>query len=159
MTTDISPRLRYPRSVLVLALLVACGGPTRVAPSSPEAAVQGFLSAVKANSLVAMAEIWGTSSGPMADRMDREELEKRLTVMRIFLEHENYEIVPGGPMSGSARRPNARAVHVRITRRNCQPVVPFTVVPFQGGWLVSDVDLSAAGNPARPCGPVSGGPR
>ncbi len=153
-------RSRAVGRALLLALVVGCGGGSQAfAPSSPEAAVEGFLSAVKANSLVAMGELWGTSSGPMAGRMDRDELEKRLTVIRVYLAHDQYEIVPAGARASAAAPAGARAVHARLTRGACRPVVPFTVVPFRQGWLVSDVDLNAAGNPARPCGPVSRGSR
>jgi hypothetical protein len=30
-------------------------------------------------------------------------------------------------------------------------VVPITLVRYQGGWLVENVALEAAGNPARSC--------
>jgi hypothetical protein len=118
--------------------------------------VRSFLNAVKANSLSAMGETWGSGRGPAVGYMDRAELEQRLTVIRTFLEHEKFEILESqaSVVPGSEQK---RVVQVRLTRKGCQPVVPFTVIPYGGGWLVTDIDLSAAGNPQRPC-PPGGGP-
>jgi hypothetical protein len=138
-------------------LIVACGGPQSVAaPASPEASVRGFLNAVKANSLAAMSELWGSARGPARTYMNREELDQRLTVIRTYLAHERFEILE----SQSALPPGPdgrRSLQVRLTRNGCTPVVPFTVVPYRGGWLVSDIDLSAAGNPQRRCAPQDAG--
>jgi len=138
-------------------LLVACGGqPSGTAPASPEASVRGFLNAIKANSLVAMSELWGSARGPARTYMKREELDQRLTVIRTYLTHESFEILesqsvlPPGP-------DGRRSLQVRLTRNGCTPVVPFTVVPYSGGWLVADIDLSAAGNPQRRCLPPDAG--
>jgi hypothetical protein len=138
-------------------LFVACGGPRSVAaPASPEAAVRGFLNAVRVNSLPTMSELWGSTRGPARTYMNREELDQRLTVIRAYLTHESFEILE----SQSAFPPGPdgrRSLPVRLTRNGCTPVVPFTVVPYGGGWLVSDIDLSAAGNPQRRCTPQDAG--
>ncbi len=151
-------RLRVTLGVAATMLLAACGGgggSIGPAPVSPEAAVRSFLNGVKANSLSAMGETWGSSRGPAISYMDRAEMEQRLTVIRAFLEHEKFEILgsQAGTMPGSEQK---RVVQVRLTRKGCQPVVPFTVIPYGGGWLVTDIDLSAAGNPQRPCSPGGG---
>lgn len=151
-------RLRAALGVAATVLLAACGGGAMSpAPVSPEAAVRSFLNGVKANSLSTMGETWGTSRGPAATYMDRAELEQRLTVIRTFLEHEKFEVL-GSQAGGLPTRDQRRVIQVRLTRRGCQPVVPFTVIPYGGGWLVSDIDLSAAGNPQRSCPPGSGQP-
>ena len=146
--------LRATLGVAATMLLVACGGPGTggPAPVSPEAAVRSFLNGVKANNLSVMGESWGSSRGPAASYMDQAELEQRLTVIRAFLDHEKFEILgsQAGPTPGSEQK---RVVQVRLTRKGCEPVVPFTVIPYRGGWLVSDIDLSASGNPQRPCPP------
>lgn len=153
-------RLRVTRGVTAAMLLAACGGgggSMGPAPVSPEAAVRSFLNGVKANNLSVMAETWGSNRGPAISYMDRAELEQRLTVIRAFLEHEKFEILSSqaGTVPGSEQK---RVLQVRLTRMGCQPVVPFTVIPYGGGWLVTDIDLSAAGNPQRPCPPGSGQP-
>ena len=141
--------------VLAVTLILGCGGGAHVAPVDPQAAVRSFMSAVKANSITAMGEVWGSSRGPAVANMKREELEQRLTVMRAYLTHDSFEFVQRNapdPIGGQQRM-----YDVRIVRGNCRPVVPFTVVRWRDGWLVQSVDLASAGNPARPC-PAPGAP-
>jgi hypothetical protein len=128
---------------------MACGRPasTAPAPSDPAAAVTGFLAAVKANDLAAMGQRWGTDRGPAAQWMDREVLHQRLTVIQTMLMHERFALEPGNAPS----TPDNPVLHVRLFRQGCQPVVPITLVRYRGGWLVQNVALEAAGNPARSC--------
>lgn len=123
------------------------------APADPEVTIRRFLNAVKANSLTGMAELWGTDKGPASQSMDHAELDKRLTVIRTYLVHDSFEFQPRNTMdaTGTAQR----VLDIRLTRKACRPVVPFTVVRWGGGWLVQNIDLSAAGNPARQCAPES----
>jgi hypothetical protein len=133
-------------------LLVACGRASSVPPpSSPEAAVRGFLDAVHANSLARMSELWGSTRGPARRYMKRDELEQRLTIMRTYLQFEKFEILESQGVPSSTGE--ERTVRVRLERNGCTPVVPFTVVPYAGGWLISSIDLAQAGNPARRCTP------
>ena len=81
--------------------------------------------------------------------MSPDEVERRLTVMRVYLEHEEYEILPPGAQPGN--RDDQRVVRVQLRRRGCLPVLPFTLTRYGDGWLVSNVDLAAGGNPARTC--------
>jgi hypothetical protein len=138
--------------VLAVLALAACGRSSTVPlPASPEAAVRGFLDAVNANSLPRMSELWGSARGPARGYMKRDELDQRLTIIRSYLRYEKFEILESqGMPSGSG---NERTVRVRLQRNGCTPVVPFTVAPYQGGWLVSNIDLAQAGNPARHCTP------
>jgi hypothetical protein len=117
--------------LLGAALLVGCGGSSHVAPAEPQAAVRSFMNAVKANSVTAMGELWGTARGPAIANMKREEMEQRLTVIRAYLSHDRFEFVERNapdPAGGQQR-----TLDVRIFRGNCQPVVPFTVVGWRGG--------------------------
>lgn len=140
-------------------MAVACGGRRNVASgpaaAEPEAAVRAFLNAVKANSLTGMAELWGTDKGPAARTMDEQEMDKRLSVIRAFLVHDRFEFQARNTMD--AMGAEQRVLDVRLSRNGCQPVVPFTVVRWSGRWLVKDIDLSAAGNPVRSCGPSGTG--
>ncbi len=143
------------RSIVMLAIVLtgpSCGGRDSEppAPSAPEAAVRGFLNAVRANSLLAMGDLWGTARGRASRSMDRDELEERLTVIRIYLEHEKFEILQPEGASPTGEL-STRIVRVRLTRAGCTPVVPFTVVRWRGGWLVSNIELAAVGHPARQC--------
>ena len=153
MTATATQGSRLPGLVLATLLLAACGGVGTVPPpASPEGAVRGFLDAVHASSLSRMGELWGSERGPARTYMKRDELEQRLTVMRTYLRHEKYEVLE--PQGVPAASGVGRTVRVRLQRNGCVPVVPFTVVPYGGGWLVSNIDLAQAGNPARPCGPA-----
>ena len=137
----------------VALTLIACGGggpePVLPAPAEPEAAIRVFMSAVEADDLERMASVWGGSRGPAVRYMDPDELHQRLTVIRIYLEHERYEILP--PAINTAPAPGRRRYQVRIESKGCRPVVPFDLVRYQDGWLVNSVDLGAVGNPAKRC--------
>jgi hypothetical protein len=85
--------------------------------------------------------------------MDSQTLEQRLTVMRIYLEHEEYTIVPRPADVIVELESDEQSVFVRLTRKGCTPVVPFVLAPYRGGWLVRNIDLERAGNPARRCQP------
>ncbi|MBI4502537.1 MAG: hypothetical protein HY700_15430 [Gemmatimonadetes bacterium] len=143
---------RLRRWAFVLLVATGCGGHPKIAdtaPVSPEAAVRAFMNAVKANSIVGLRDLWGTERGPAVSSMNLDQVDQRLTVIRTFLEHESYEFEPGN--SVDPVNSMQRIVRVRLTRKGCQPVVPFTTVPWKNGWLVKNIDLSAAGNPARTC--------
>ena len=124
-------------------------------PADPEAAVRSFLQAVSANSIAGMGRLWGTNDGPATGNMDQTTLEQRLTVIRIYLEHEEFAFVPGNPLSRVDLEAGERDVFVQLTRRGCTPTVPFTLVPYRGGWLIRSIDLARAGNPSRRCQPGS----
>jgi hypothetical protein len=147
--------LRLVRSIALLAGgLTAFGcasGSSLPPPSDPESSVRAFMNAVNANSLAAMGELFGGRRGLARGYIPSGELEQRLTVMRIYLEHQEYEILPPGSVPGPQE--GQRTVRVRLTRRGCMPVVPFTLTQWGQGWLVTNVDLAAAGNPARTCAP------
>lgn len=158
-------RFPQPRSFTLAALstlvsLSAChSAATFVAPANPESAVRGFLNAVKANSIAGMSELWGSKDGPASQTMtgsdsSRNDMHQRLTVMRIYLEHDKFDIMPANETTVS---PEGRhRIDVRIYRKGCTPVVPFTMVRAGTGWLVWNVDLVAAGNPATPCSGTPG---
>ncbi len=131
---------------------MACGSkasPSMVLPVDPEVTLSRFMTAVQANDLVSMSQLWGTKDGPAARRMERAELNQRLTVMQIMLKHEQYEIMADESEAGLDGE--IRAYHLRLTRLGCQVDVPFQLVRVGEGWLVSVIDLTQAGNPARAC--------
>jgi len=142
-------------ALLAITLTVACGpggSQGSMAPTDPHAAVGEFLDAVKANDLGALSDRWGTGGGPASRSMDRDELRKRLTVIQIYLRHDSFEFVAGNEL-GIASADGSRLVQVQMVRSGCVAVVPFRVVPWQGRWLVTDIDLAPIGNPARVCQP------
>ncbi len=118
-------------------------------PVDPQVTITRFMSAVDANNLMAMGQLWGTKRGPAIEKMDRSDLEKRLTVMQRYLIHDEYEVLDGETMGRVDD--GTRAYRIRLTRAGCVHDVPFELVRVGGGWLVSSIDLTQAGNPARRC--------
>ena len=145
--------MRLSRLLVSSCILVAgaCGGkpvPDNPLPSSPAAAVEQFLAAVRENDLARMGEIYGSDRGPVNYWMASAEREKRLMILESFLYHERYDLDPRTLPGDGA---DLRVVRVRIERNNCRPVVPFTTRRYREGWLVQSFDIEAAGNPRRPC--------
>ncbi len=135
----------------VLALM-ACGSqgfPSIRLPLDPEVTLSRFMSAVQADDLVSMSQLWGTKDGLAERKMERAELNQRLAVMQIMLKRERYEITADVLTAGLDDK--TRAYHLRLMRLGCEVDVPFELVRVGEGWLVSVIDLTQAGNPARAC--------
>ncbi len=143
-----------PRRFLLAALLAGCGGgsaPATVAPSnSAKGAVEKFMQAVADSNLAGMANSWGSSAGPAGRTRQPPDYERRIAIMHAYLRNESHRIVTDSPDGGGTRH----TLQVEIRRQLCSWVVPFTAIKLgDGTWIVSQVDLTAAGNPAQPCDP------
>jgi hypothetical protein len=139
---------------LVSAALAACGGSagnSSAAPgpvTSPRGVVEQFLQAVADSNLRKMASLWGTAAGPAAKTNQPPDYERRIVVMQAYLKNEGATLTGDAPDGG----PDRHVVQVELRRDLCTRTVPFTVIKLgDGTWLVNQVDLGAAGNPARPC--------
>lgn len=135
-------------------LLLACGGsakPGEVRPATTAtSAVQGFMQAVADSDLAKMATLWGTAKGPAAKTRTPSDYERRIAVMQAYLANDDYRILGDAP-EGLATR---HAVQVQLRRQACTYTVPFTVIQLADThWIVNEIDLTAAGNPKRPCSP------
>jgi hypothetical protein len=76
--------------------------------------------------------------------------ERRIVVMQHYLRHETARVVSDVPEGSDSRH----ALQVELRRQLCTWVVPFVAIKSAGGtWIGNQVDLTAAGNPARPCEP------
>jgi hypothetical protein len=143
-----------PRCFLFAAVLAGCGGgssPATVAPTnSAKGAVENFMQAVADSNLTRMANFWGSSGGPAARTRQPQDYERRIAIMAAYLRNESHRIVSDTPDADGARH----SLQVEIRRQLCSWVVPFTAIKLgDGTWIVSQVDLTAAGNPAQPCEP------
>jgi hypothetical protein len=143
-----------PLRLLFLAVFAGCGGgssPETVAPTnSAQGAVDRFMQAVADSNLTQMANFWGTAAGPAARTGQPPDWERRVAIMQAYLRNESHRVVSDAAEGGDARH----ALQVEIRRQLCTWVVPFTAIRLgDGNWIVSQVDLTAAGNPARPCVP------
>jgi hypothetical protein len=128
--------------------LTACGGGTApVQPSNSAAgAVQGFMQAVADSNLAKMAALWGTSNGPASKTGQPRDYERRIAIIQAYLRNDSYRLI-----SDVGESPDRRALQVEIRRQACTWTVPFVAIKTGGSWLVNQVNLAAAGNPARPC--------
>jgi hypothetical protein len=135
------------------ALLAACGGSGAGAvrpANTASAAVQTFMRAVADSDLNAMAALWGTAKGPAAQTKQPADYERRIAVMQSYLSHDDSRILADSP-EGSVTR---HVVQVQIRRQACTWTIPFTVIRLADGtWIINQVDLTSAGNPARGCAP------
>jgi hypothetical protein len=138
-----------------VVLLAACGGGGTGAgavhpANSPTTAVQEFMRAVADSNLDKMAMLWGTAKGPAARTKQPADYERRVVIMQTYLSHDDSRILSDTP-DGSAGR---HALQVELRRQACTWTVPFGVIQLADrSWIVQEIDLTAAGNPARPCNP------
>jgi hypothetical protein len=142
------------RALVLAVLLAACGGgsaPSAVTPTtSARGAVDAFMQAVADSNLTQMANLWGTSAGPAGRTKQPGDWERRIAIMQAYLQNESHRVVSAAPAGSEARH----AVQVEIRRQLCTWIVPFTAIRLADGtWIVNQVDLTAAGNPAQPCAP------
>jgi hypothetical protein len=123
-------------------LLSACrpgavGGPAPGAGST-EGAVQAFLNAARAQDLQAMSAVWGNDESPTRERIERQELERRLLIMMCHLRHDESRI--GEPQAGEAGRTLRPA---ELTQGGKSATTTFTLVQNKksGRWFVEDFEL------------------
>ncbi|MGH2669696.1 MAG: hypothetical protein ACRDH5_11390, partial [bacterium] len=149
--TSVRPRL----TVLVALGSFACGGgkPGTPAPQSLSETLAQFMSAVKANDLRRLGTLWGSERGPATAWMKSDELNQRLTVIQKYLNHQGYRVVEG-PLTVPGKD-EMRTYRVELQRASgCSVVLPMDLVRAKtGNWLVLDVHLDVAGNPASACRP------
>ena len=110
------------------------------------------MQAVADSNLDKMANLWGTASGPAATTNQPPDYQRRIAIMQAYLRNDSFRVTSDVPESESRR-----ALQVEIRRKSCTWTVPFTAIKTRdGSWIVTQLDLAAAGNPARPC--VEGAP-
>jgi hypothetical protein len=137
-----------------VVLLAACGGGAgagAVHPANtPATAVQEFMRAVADSNLDKMAMLWGTAKGPAARTRQPADYERRIVIMQTYLNHDDSRIVSDTPDGSEGRH----MLQVELRRQACTWTVPFGVVQLADrSWIIQQIDLTAAGNPARPCNP------
>ena len=158
--------MRY--SVAILgAVLAACsstsgGGVPSAAPVTSSAqAIRDFMQAAADSNLARMGQLWGTSKGPAAVTNSPADFEKRLILIQTYLKADSSKIISDLSIPGENDK---RQAEVRIyrddppsrepRRRGCMKQVPLVMIRLGNkGWIVNNVNLGTAGNPARPCEP------
>lgn len=143
-------------ALLVPALLLAaCGGSrgpatvsTAPAYESGQAVVEQFMGAVADSNLTRMGQLWGTSRGPAAVTGEPSDWQRRIVVFQAWLKGGTSRVL-GEDRTADANR---RTVTLEINRSGCARQVPIAVLRLgNGSWIITNIDLEAAGNPARPC--------
>ena len=105
------------------------------------------MQAVADSNLPKMADLWGTPSGPAARTNQPADWERRIAIIQAYLRSDSFRLISDVPETDGRR-----AVQVEIRRQACTWSVPFTVIKTgDGSWLINQIDLTQAGNPARPC--------
>ncbi len=116
---------------------------------TPEAAVQRLLKAVADSDLATLADTWGTPSGP-ASKVKPTRWEQRVAVIQSYLRGGTFRIL------GTDRTVQAlngrRSLLVEMRRDRCVKQIPFQTAQLADkSWLVTSVDLTAAGVPGKQC--------
>ncbi len=133
--TTISPA---PGASTTAQLAVPLDGPAG-APSA-RAAVESFINAAKAQDLRGMSAVWGNEKGPTADRIRRDELEKRLIVIQCMMSHEKWQFAEDRARLVTGGR---QEFMVELQQKQQSATTKLTTVAGQGGrWFVEDIDLA-----------------
>ena len=132
---------------IVLLLVAACHrqiavgsptGPDTPGAATPRGAVEGFLTAAKAQDVQAMGLIWGTAEGPaitvMQNSVSREQKE---IIMMCYLRHDSYQITGEQPATGGER-----AFDVEIKLKDLTRKTNFAVTRGPSDrWYVRQFDI------------------
>lgn len=137
-------------------LLAACGGGgggevAAVQPAgTPAAAVREFMRAVADSNLDKMAMLWGTAKGPAGQTRQPADYQRRIVIMQSYLSHDDSRILSDTPEGSDGQH----TLQVELRRQACTWTVPFGAIQLgDRSWIIQRIDLTAAGNPARPCNP------
>lgn len=105
------------------------------------------MQAVADSNVDKMAGLWGTANGPASQTRQPPDYERRIAIMQAYLRNDSFRVT-----SDVAESDTRRSLQVELKRKSCTWSVPFVSIrTANGSWLVNQVDLTAAGNPARPC--------
>jgi hypothetical protein len=104
--------------------------------------IENFLRAVSSNDLETMGNLFGTTSGPISKRDEKNNVERRMYALATILKHQDYriegtEIVPG-------RSQVATQVNVWMVVNGRSVLVPWTLVRANGdNWMVEQIGIEA----------------
>jgi len=106
------------------------------------------MQAVADSNVERMASLWGTANGSASKTKQPPDWRRRVAIMQAYLRNQSFRITSDEADADL----NRRMLQVEIKRDACTWLVPFVAVKARDEvWLVTQVDLAAAGNPARPC--------
>ena len=131
----------------VLLLLAACGGnpgpdldPRMTDPNvAGVLVIEQFLRAANESQLERMAQLHGSTDGPISSLYPRAEVQARMQLMASILRHQNYQVLNVQPVP--ARRAEAVVANVRMQLTDRSVEVPFTLVWTGDTWLIECIEL------------------
>jgi len=139
------PHKRSISLVAALLALAACTGGGRTTAqtgqpggSAPAATVERFLQLVGQKNYVQMGYVFGNSEGPIIERDERRQVERRMFAIAGILQNDRFVIRDQSQIPG---RPEAVQFNVQLTQRGQAYDVPFVVVRSGERWFVEQVDL------------------
>lgn len=147
-----------PLAIAATVATAACGGHTSAPGDAPPDAsakqtISSFMRAVSDSNMTKIAELWGSSKGPASVTRQPSDYQRRIVLIQSYLRHDDYRIT-----ADAADGNDNRTMQIELRRQACTWTVPFTVTRAgKAGWLVSNIDLTHAGNPVRPCDPNAQG--
>jgi hypothetical protein len=114
--------------------------PGQIGGNSPRSAVVAFMTAVKAQDLRGMSAMWGNDQGPTANRIKRDELEKRLIVIQNRLSHDKWSFAEDNARLATGGR---QEFIVNMEKREATSRTMFTTVAGPGGrYFVEDIAIA-----------------
>jgi hypothetical protein len=140
---------RLPVGVLAVLLAACSAGMQPPAAGAgapvPASAVERFLQLAEEGEYLQMGWYFGTSEGPILDRDEPSEVEKRMYALATVLQNDGF--VVGPPTAVPGRIGSAQGFTVRLQRQGRTLEVPFVTVRGSGDrWLVESVDLQVITN-------------
>ena len=128
---------------MLFVLVAACHrgtGPTgsSTGASTPEAAVNAFIAAAKAQDIQAMSAVWGSERGSVRTTMGRDELDRRAIIIVRLLCQDAARVLDKSPA------PEGRQM-VRVELKKGDATLPVNFIAAQGPssrWYMYDFDNS-----------------
>ncbi|HJU87840.1 MAG TPA: hypothetical protein VJ672_00520 [Gemmatimonadaceae bacterium] len=122
-----------------------------VGTTTPRAALEQFLDAVKSQDVQAMSQVWGTTKGAAREQIPRQELEKRILVMQCYFSHDKYRV------TNDSRTDRGHTFHVALTKGNMTRETSFyTVRGPSNRWFVENAEMDPVKDLCRQPPPPQG---
>jgi hypothetical protein len=112
--------------------------PGATGSAAPRAALDAFLSAIRAKDLQALGAVWGDKNGAIRDtkRISREEVEQRELLLMCYFSHESFKVLSDAPAAGGER-----LMSVTLTKGTLSRTTNFYLVSGENRWYVRSADI------------------
>ncbi|MGQ0560941.1 MAG: hypothetical protein ACT443_03595 [Gemmatimonadota bacterium] len=138
-----TPKFKSVAAALACALVVTACVKREVITTGaigPSLLVEQFMRAANTKDLDAMARLFGTIDGPVADRWPKAEVEKRMFLIATELQHEDFKVASEQMVPGRSDVATRLIVDLKKSGRTYN--VPFTLVRYKdNSWLVEQIGI------------------